>query len=103
MRRSGCREVRTGADETICYDIVVSRTATLVQLNRELLAALDQRAAEMGVSRSQLIRDAVEAYLADTIDAAIDREIVEAYQREPQGDDPAWESALRASIDAEPW
>jgi predicted DNA-binding protein len=81
----------------------VPRTATLVQLNQELLAALDQHAAERGVSRSQLIREAIEAYLAETLDAAIDHEIVEAYRRRPQADDPAWEAALRESIAAEPW
>lgn len=88
---------------TICYDIVVTRTATLVQLNQELLAALDQRAAELGVSRSQLIRDAIKTYLADALDAVIDRQIIEAYKRRPQVDDPAWEAALRSSIAAEPW
>ncbi len=81
----------------------MSRTATLVQLNHELLAALDQRAAERGVSRSHLIREAVEIYLADALDAAIDRQIVDAYTRRPQVDDPAWEAALRESIAAEPW
>ena len=81
----------------------MSRTATLVQLNQELLAALDQEAAERGVSRSQLIREAIEAHLAETLDAATDRQIVEAYRRQPQADDPAWEAALRESIASEPW
>lgn len=81
----------------------MSRTATLVQLSEDLLAALDQRAAEQGVSRSHLIRDAIESYLAVALDAAIDRQIVESYTRRPQVDDPAWEAALRASITAEPW
>ena len=81
----------------------MSRTATLVQLNQDLLAALDQRAAELGVSRSHLIREAIQAYLADALDAAIDRQILEAYKRRPQAEDPAWEAALRESIAAEPW
>lgn len=81
----------------------MSRTATLVQLNRALVAALDQRANERGISRSQLIREAIEAYLADSLDAAIDRQIVEAYTSHPQTADPAWEAALRESISAEPW
>lgn len=89
--------------ETICYDIVMSRTATLVQLNHDLLAALDQRATELGVSRSHVIREAIEAYLADALDAAIDREIIEAYERQPQRSDPAWEASLRESIAGEPW
>jgi metal-responsive CopG/Arc/MetJ family transcriptional regulator len=81
----------------------MSRTATLVQLSEDLLAALDQRASASGVSRSQLIREAVERYLADSLDAAIDEQIVDAYTRRPQPEDPAWEAALRASITAEPW
>jgi predicted transcriptional regulator len=97
------RHIEVGPRGTICYDIVVTRTATLVQLNRDLLAALDQRATELGVSRSQVIREAIETYLAETLDAAIDREIVEAYTRRPQSEDPAWEASLRESITAEPW
>lgn len=81
----------------------MARTATLVQLNQELLAALDERAAERGISRSQLIREAIEAYLSNALGAAIDRQIVDAYTRHPQIPDPAWEDALRSSIAAEPW
>lgn len=81
----------------------MARTATLVQLSEELVAALDQRAAESGVSRSQLIREAIATYLADSLDASIDRQIIEAYTRRPQSADPAWEAALRESIAAEPW
>lgn len=55
------------------------------------------------MSRSQLIREAIEAYLAGSLDAAIDRQIVEAYTSRPQARDPAWEAALRESIAAEPW
>ena len=99
---SGSRGARI-SPRSICYNIAVARTATLVQLNQDLLAALDQHAAERGVSRSQLIREAIEAYLTEALDAAIDRKIVQAYQRKPQAEDPAWEAALRESISAEPW
>lgn len=57
----------------------------MVQLTEELVALLDQRAAVAGVSRSQVIRDALEAYLAADRQAAIDRQIVEGYTRMPQG------------------
>jgi len=63
----------------------MSRTQTMVQLNDTLLEALDQSASRRGVSRSHLIREAIEAYLADEIEAGIDREIVEGYTRMPQG------------------
>lgn len=61
-----------------------ARTQTMVQLNEKLLELLDQRAARAGVSRSQVIRDAVEAYLAADRATAIDRQIVDGYTRMPQ-------------------
>lgn len=57
----------------------------MVQLNERLLNLLDRRAAKAGVSRSQLIREAIEAYLASDRQAAIDREIIAGYTRMPQG------------------
>jgi predicted DNA-binding protein len=62
-----------------------ARTQTMVQLNRDLLELLDRRAAREGVSRSQLIREAVEAFLASDRDAALDRQIIDGYTRMPQG------------------
>lgn len=64
---------------------MVRRTETMVQLNEELLAVLDRKARESGVSRSQLIRQALEAYLASDREAELDRQIVEGYTRMPQG------------------
>lgn len=57
----------------------------MVQLTEDLLELLDQRAARAGVSRSQLIREAIEVFLASDRAAAIDRQIVEGYTRMPQG------------------
>ncbi len=65
----------------------------MVQLNEDLIAQLDKRAARTGVSRSQLIREAIEAFLAADRTAEIDRQIVEGYSRMPQGgefDDDEW-------------
>ena len=70
-----------------------SRTQTMVQLNEELLERLDRRVSASGVSRSQIIREAIEAYLADDQAAMTDRLIVEGYTRMPQGgefDADAW-------------
>lgn len=61
------------------------RSQTMVQLNEDLLDHLDRRAAREGVSRSQLIRQALEAFLAVDRAAEIDRRIVEGYRRMPQG------------------
>lgn len=91
--------------------MVMGRTQTLVQLSDSLLAALDQRAASRGVSRSQVIREAVEAYLASDHDAEVSRRIIEGYERIPQatpdewGDPEAWAAAaahdLHRRVDAE--
>jgi metal-responsive CopG/Arc/MetJ family transcriptional regulator len=84
--------------------MVVARKQTLVQLSDELVAALDEEAVRAGRSRSELIRDAIEAYLAQTRAAEIDAAIVEGYTRIPPGelDDLAEEAAIR-SIKEEPW
>jgi metal-responsive CopG/Arc/MetJ family transcriptional regulator len=81
----------------------MARQQTLVQLSDELVAALDQRAARRGVSRSRLIREAIQDYLMRDADAAIDAAIVDGYTRIPQEDDPwAYAEAIE-SIRAEPW
>lgn len=67
------------------YHRAMVRTQTMVQLTDDLVTLLDRRASAAGVSRSQVIRDAVEAYLAADKEAEIDRQIVEAYTRMPQG------------------
>jgi metal-responsive CopG/Arc/MetJ family transcriptional regulator len=81
----------------------MARAQTLVQLTDELLAALDQRAARTGQSRSELIRTAVEQYLDSELQRRMDRQIVKGYTRIPQEDDPWAEAMARESIVAEPW
>ena len=86
---------------TIWHHMVVRRQ-TLVQLSDELIGRLDREARERGVSRSALIREALEKHLAASMRDEIDRQIVEGYTRFPQeniwGDGPAI-----AMIEAEPW
>jgi len=81
------------------------RTQTLVQLSRDLLQRLDERAAREGRSRSALIRDAIDAYLYDEEEARIDREIREGYERIPQTDEEvaSAEREGREAIREEPW
>jgi predicted transcriptional regulator len=62
-----------------------TRTQTMVQLTDDLVKLLDQHAAAAGVSRSQLIREAIEAYLSADRTRAVDQLIVEGYTRIPQG------------------
>jgi len=68
----------------------MARTQTMVQLSDSLVEALDQRAARDGVSRSQLIRDAIEAFLADDAERAVTERIVAGYRACPQGTPDAW-------------
>ncbi len=87
----------------LAYGPGMGRRQTLVQLTDQLLAALDQQAAATGRSRSDLIREAIERYLAELGAGEVDRRITEGYRRRPQTSD-AWAEALaRESIAAEPW
>jgi predicted transcriptional regulator len=81
---------------------MVMRRQTIVQLSDELIERLDREARQRGISRSRLIREAVEEHLSASTHDEIDRQIVESYTRLPQedlwGDEPAI-----AMIEAEPW
>jgi metal-responsive CopG/Arc/MetJ family transcriptional regulator len=82
----------------------MARQQTLVQLSDSLVAALDERAARLGTSRSHLIREAIESYLHDEREDAIDRAIVDGYTRVPPAEHDPWaEASARRSIAAEPW
>jgi metal-responsive CopG/Arc/MetJ family transcriptional regulator len=85
--------------------MVVSRTQTLVQLNEDLLARLDERAAREGRSRSALIRDAIDEYLHDDTALQTDRAIVAGYERiPPTEDERAWAEASAArGFPSGPW
>lgn len=82
----------------------MSRTQVLVQLDDDLLAQLDERAGAEGISRSELIRRAARALVANDAEAALDRAIADGYRRcpaTPPGPDVVARAA--ASIDEEPW
>jgi len=88
----------------IWYHMIMARTQTLVQLDEGLVALLDQRASKSGISRSALIRQAIEAYLAEDLEASIDESIVAGYTRIPAEEPTAEVIALAtANIEAEPW
>jgi metal-responsive CopG/Arc/MetJ family transcriptional regulator len=80
----------------------MSRTQTLVQFSDDLLARLDRYRAREGRSRSEVIREAVERYLAADREAEIDRLLVDGYTRHPPPGDWADEAA-RQMIADEPW
>lgn len=83
--------------------MVMARRQVLVQLSDELVASLDERAARRGVSRSELVRRAVEAYVTSDEDAEIDRAIVEGYRRIPQEDDSWSDGLLDEQLAEESW
>jgi metal-responsive CopG/Arc/MetJ family transcriptional regulator len=77
----------------------------MVQLNHTLLEMLDQRATETGRSRSDLIREAIEQYYKEDIEAAVDRAMVEGYARVPDDDefDGLAEASIRLLNADDPW
>jgi metal-responsive CopG/Arc/MetJ family transcriptional regulator len=85
--------------------VVMARKQTLVQLSEELLELLDREAARRGVSRSALIREAIEEHLDAERRAEIGRQIAEGYRRIPQTDEELewadWQTA--EMIRQEPW
>jgi metal-responsive CopG/Arc/MetJ family transcriptional regulator len=82
--------------------MVMARTQTLVQFSDELLERLDRFRAREGRSRSDVVREAVERYLAADREAEIDQLIVDSYTRYPPRD--VWhDAAARNMIAAEPW
>jgi metal-responsive CopG/Arc/MetJ family transcriptional regulator len=61
----------------------MARREVLVQLDDALVHRLDDLAERLGTSRSELLRRGAQALLAAEDLAAADRELVEAYRREP--------------------
>jgi metal-responsive CopG/Arc/MetJ family transcriptional regulator len=84
--------------------MLMARQPTLVQLDDAQVAALDERAAREGRSRSELVRQAIDELLGRGDAAAIDEAIVDGYTRVPAAspDEFAVAGAI-AAIRAEPW
>ena len=62
----------------------------MVQLTDRLVRLLDQNAARKGMSRSALIRAALEQFLTKDREAEVGREIVEGYTRIPPATPDDW-------------
>lgn len=67
----------------------------MVQLSDELLGALDAEARRLGVSRSALIREAIEERLHENSERELTRRIVEGYVRVPPVTPDEWGSLER--------
>ena len=68
----------------------MARVQTIVQLNTELLALVDQEAARLGVSRSALVRSALEKFLDVDRERMISQAIVDGYTRIPPATPDDW-------------
>lgn len=81
------------------YHMVMARKQVLVQLDDDLVAELDDVAARLGVSRSELLRRGARAVLQADYWATADEELVEGYLRIPE-DRSFVETAHRLSVEA---
>ncbi len=64
--------------------MVMARRQVLVQLDDDLVTRLDVVAADIGVSRSELLRRGALAVLEAREIAQADSELIQAYSRQPQ-------------------
>ena len=81
--------------------MVMARREVLVQLDDDLVARLDDLAAQLGTNRSELLRRGAMAVITAEDLASADRDLVAAYQRQPP--DPALiQSARRLAADTAP-
>ncbi len=74
------------------YDRHMARIQTMVQLSDELRAALDAEAKRLGVSRSALIREAIEERLHESSERDLTQRIVAGYTRIPPAFPDKWGS-----------
>ena len=83
------------------YHMVMARREVLVQLDDDLVARLDALAADLGTNRSELMRRGAQAVLDVEQSAAADRQLRDAYRRQPA--DPALvQSARRLAAETTP-
>ena len=71
-----------------------------MQLTDDLVALLDEEAAEHGVSRSALIREVLAEHLAERRRASISAAIVAGYSRIPPATPDAWGDLTRLTDQA---
>lgn len=83
----------------------MARKPVLVQFTDELLAKLDELGHSRQRSRSALVREAVERYVAHESEAEKDRRLIEGYTRHPPDDEfDEWaEESARELFEEESW
>jgi predicted transcriptional regulator len=87
------------------YDVGVEKRPVLIQFSEELLRRLDELGQQLGRSRSSMVRDAVERYVAKESEAEKDRRTIEGYTRFPDTGEflADAEAGLRRLVEEEPW
>ena len=65
------------------YHMVMSRREVLVQLDDDLVDRLDKVAKTLGTNRSELLRRGAQAVIDSEDTLAADRNLVDAYRRQP--------------------
>jgi metal-responsive CopG/Arc/MetJ family transcriptional regulator len=81
--------------------MVMARRQVLVQLDDDLVARLDELAARLAMSRSELIRTAALAALDRAWELEAEQATIAAYLKHPQ--DPAWvATATRLAAETAP-
>ncbi len=83
--------------------MVMARKEVLVQLDDDLVRRLDELAADRGVSRSELLRRGALAVLDAAEIVESDRQLVDAYRRQPQDPTVVVAAARLAAETAPEW
>jgi predicted transcriptional regulator len=83
--------------------MLMPRREVLVQLDDELVRRLDLLAAKVGTSRSELLRRGALAVIEAAELAEADRQLVDAYRRQPQDPAIAVAAARLAAQTAPEW
>jgi metal-responsive CopG/Arc/MetJ family transcriptional regulator len=80
--------------------IDMARKQVIVQLDEQLLRDLDREARARGINRSELLRRAAAVYLEASREAADERQMIEAYRRDPEDET---DTALYTRLAIENW
>jgi len=83
------------------FHMVMARREVLVQLDDDLVVRLDALAADLGTNRSELMRRGAQAVLDVERSAAADRQLGDAYRRQP-ADPLLVQSARRLAAETTP-
>jgi len=85
------------------YNMYMARKQVLVQLDEDLIVALDRLAAAEGTNRSELLRRGGRAVVRAATLATEDRKLVQAYKDQPQDSALLEGLAQQAAAVLPPW